>query len=78
MLLVRSKLTLKLHKLFQVRNRPKPKLDIHKLKWKDIRRRCNVKVRNMFEALDIEGDVNEHAQSVEKEYNDVEAAEEVL
>ena len=27
-----SKLTLKLHELFKVRNKPKPKLDIYKLK----------------------------------------------
>lgn len=43
---------------YQVRNKPKPKLDIHKLEWEDFRRRYNVVVRIRFEVLDIEGDVN--------------------
>lgn len=73
--LVRTKLRLKLNKI-QTRNRLKPKLDVHKLEWEDIRQRYNVEVRTRFEALDIEGDVNEHAEEIEKAY--VEAAGKVL
>lgn len=73
--LVRTKLRLKLNKI-QTRNRLKPKLDVHKLEWEDIRQRYNVEVRTRFEALDIEGDVNEHAEQIEKAY--VEAAGKVL
>ncbi|PIK41455.1 putative craniofacial development protein 2-like [Apostichopus japonicus] len=69
--LVRCKIRLKLCKYLN-RSKVKPKLDIEKLKDRQMREQYNVEVKNRYEALDVET-LEECREGLEKVY--VEAAE---